>query len=60
MLELPFDMALRFPNFDFKSLPFGENLNPELLGGVVALVAVGFTAAYIYYRTKNPKGCLYF
>ncbi|XP_020231154.1 NADH--cytochrome b5 reductase 1 [Cajanus cajan] len=58
MLELPFNMALRFPNLDFKFLPFGENLNPELLGGVVALVAVGFSAAYLYYRTKNPKGCL--
>ncbi|RDX60526.1 NADH--cytochrome b5 reductase 1, partial [Mucuna pruriens] len=51
MLELPFNMALRFPILE---LPF----NPELLGGVVALVAVGFTAAYIYYRTKNPKGSL--
>ncbi|TKY68482.1 NADH--cytochrome b5 reductase 1 [Spatholobus suberectus] len=51
-------MALRFPNLDFKSLPFAQNLNPELLGVVVALVAVGFTAAYIYYRTKNPKGSL--
>jgi len=49
-------MALRFPNLDFKSLPFAENLNTELLGGVVALVAVGFTVAYIYYRTKHPKG----
>ncbi|KAG4947174.1 hypothetical protein AAZX31_15G208600 [Glycine max] len=58
MLELPFNMALRFPNLDFKSLPFAENLNTELLGGVVALVAVGFTVAYIYYRTKHPKGSL--
>lgn len=56
MLELPFNMALRFPKLDFKSFPFTENLNPELLGHVVALVAVGFTAAYIYYRAKHPKG----
>ncbi|XP_028247094.1 NADH--cytochrome b5 reductase 1-like [Glycine soja] len=58
MLELPFNMALRFPKLDFKSFPFTENLNPELLGHVVALVAVGFTAAYIYYRAKHPKGSL--
>jgi len=49
-------MALRFPNLDLKSLPFGQNLNPEVLGGIVALVALGFTAAYFNYRTKHPKG----
>ncbi|KAG2396811.1 NADH--cytochrome b5 reductase [Vigna angularis] len=58
MLEVPLKMALRFPNLDLKSLPFAQNLNPELLGGVVALLALGFTAAYISYRTKHPKGCL--
>ncbi|CAJ1977994.1 unnamed protein product [Sphenostylis stenocarpa] len=58
MLELPFNMALRFPNLDLKCVPFGENLNPEVLGGLVTLVALGFTAAYIRYRTKHPKGCL--
>ncbi|XP_057453373.1 NADH--cytochrome b5 reductase 1-like [Lotus japonicus] len=57
-MELPFKMSLRFPTLDFKSLPFGKNLESELLGGAVALVAVGLTAALIYYRMKNPKGSL--
>ncbi|KAL2327096.1 hypothetical protein Fmac_020523 [Flemingia macrophylla] len=56
MLELPFNMTLRFTNLDFKFLPFRDNLYPESLGGVVSLVAIGFAAAYIYYRTKKPKG----
>jgi len=54
MLELPFNMTLNFPAF-FKSLPFAQNLEPEILNGAIALVAVGLTVAYIYYR-KNPKG----
>lgn len=55
MLELPLNMALRFPNLDLQSLPFAQNLNPELLGAIVALLALGFTAAYKY-LTKPPKG----
>jgi len=55
MLELPFNMTLSFPASFFKSLPFAQNLEPEILNGAVALVAVGLTVAYIYYR-KNPKG----
>lgn len=58
MLELPFKMSFRLSTLDFKQLPFVENLQPELLGGVVAIFAVGLTAAYIYYCRKNPKGCL--
>ncbi|KAJ1411593.1 Riboflavin synthase-like beta-barrel [Sesbania bispinosa] len=50
-------MTLRFPILDFKSLPFVNNLESELLGGAVALLAVGLTA-YIYYGMKKPKGCL--
>jgi hypothetical protein len=38
-----------------ESLPFAQKLEPEFLNGTIALVAVGLTAAYIYYR-KNPKG----
>ncbi|CAJ2657184.1 unnamed protein product [Trifolium pratense] len=57
MLELPFNMTLSIPTLYFKSLPFAQNLEPEFLNGAIALVAVGLTAAYIYYR-KNPKGCL--
>ncbi|XP_027356826.1 NADH--cytochrome b5 reductase 1-like [Abrus precatorius] len=38
--------------------PFAENLSPGLLGGAVALVAVGLTAAYFCLRMKNTKGCL--
>ncbi|ESW05536.1 hypothetical protein PHAVU_011G187800 [Phaseolus vulgaris] len=57
MLELPLNMALRFPNLDLQSLPFAQNLNPELLGAIVALLALGFTAAYKY-LTRPPKGCL--
>lgn len=55
MLELPFNMTLNFPTLFFKSLPFAQNLEPELLNGAIALVAVGLTAAYIYYH-KNRKG----
>lgn len=55
MLELPFNMTLNFPTLFFKSLPFAKNLEPELFNGAIALVAVGLTAAYIYYR-KKPKG----
>ncbi|XP_061358487.1 NADH--cytochrome b5 reductase 1-like [Gastrolobium bilobum] len=58
MLKLPLNMTLRFSKFDLKWLPFAENVQPELLGGAVALVAVGLTAAYFYYRMKYPKGCL--
>ncbi|KAK7283965.1 hypothetical protein RIF29_13715 [Crotalaria pallida] len=59
MLELPFKMSLRLSTFDFRHLPFVENMmRPELLGGAVAIVAVGLTAAYIYYFRKNSKGCL--
>ncbi|XP_058754012.1 NADH--cytochrome b5 reductase 1-like [Vicia villosa] len=57
MLELPFNMTLNFPTLFFKSLPFAKNLEPELLNGAIALVAVGLTAAYIYYH-KKPKGSL--
>jgi hypothetical protein len=55
MLELPFNMTLSIPTLYFEFLPFAQNLKPEFLNGAIALVAVGLTAAYIYYR-KNPKG----
>ncbi|KAL1346422.1 hypothetical protein HN51_020078 [Arachis hypogaea] len=61
MLELPLlKMSFRFTKFDLRHLRyFAENLHPELLGGAVALVAVGLTAAYFYHRlTKVPKKCL--
>ncbi|CAL0333620.1 unnamed protein product [Lupinus luteus] len=58
MLELPFKMSLRLSTLDLKQLPFVGNLPPELLGGAVAIFAVGLTAACIYYLRKNPKGSL--
>lgn len=55
-------MTLGLPTLDFKSLSFAKNLKPELLGGAVALVAVGLTAAYLYYRMKKkyPKGIFHY
>ncbi|KAI4332848.1 hypothetical protein L6164_017726 [Bauhinia variegata] len=56
MLELPFNTSFRFFKMDLR-LPFAEQLQPELVGTAVALVAVGITAAYIYF-CKKPRGCL--
>ncbi|MED6181075.1 NADH-cytochrome b5 reductase [Stylosanthes scabra] len=61
MLELPIlKMSFRLTKFDFSHFRyFAEKLQPELLGGAVAIVAVGLTAAYFYRRfTKVPKRCL--
>ncbi|MED6210219.1 NADH-cytochrome b5 reductase [Stylosanthes scabra] len=53
-------MSFRLTKFDFSHFRyFTEKLQPELLGGAVAIIAVGLTATYFYRRfTKVPKKCL--